>query len=130
LGKFFKNFGIWIILIIVLFGVYTLMSFSGLNQAIDFSELVNEINEGNVLTLNYKENVVTIETNDKDKYNENIIKTCYVPSLDMLYVHAGDALKTQVESGKIKIETPEPDNYPWFLSMLPTILLLVIMVGF
>ena len=38
------------------------MSFSGLNQAIDFSELVNEINEGNVLTLNYKENVVTIET--------------------------------------------------------------------
>ena len=130
MGKFFKNFGIWIILIIVLFGVYTLMSFSGLNQAIDFSELVNEINEGNVLTLNYKENVVTIETNDKDKYNENIIKTCYVPSLDMLYVHAGDALKTQVESGKIKIETPEPDNYPWFLSMLPTILLLVIMVGF
>jgi len=130
LNKFFKNFGFWIVLIVALFIGYTLMGTGNSIEQIEFSKLVSEIKSENVLTLQYEENIVKIETKDKDQYGENVIKTCYVPSLNMLYEHAGDMIKKQVSNGKLTIITPEPSSYPWWLSMLPTIILLILMIGF
>ena len=48
----------------------------------------------------------------------------------MLYEHAGDEIKQQVSKGTLTVVTPEPDSYPWWLSMLPTIILLVVMIIF
>ena len=130
MNKFFKNFGFWIVLIVALFIGYTLMGAGNSIESIEFSKLVSEIKSENVLTLQYEENIIKIETKDKDQYGENVIKTCYVPSLNMLYEHAGDMIKKQVSDGKLTIITPEPSSYPWWLSMLPTIILLIIMIGF
>ncbi len=130
MNRFFKNFGFWIVLIVALFAAYTLMGTATPVEPIEFSQLVNEIKAENVLTLQYEENNVRIETKEKDQYGENVIKTCYVPSLNMLYEHAGDFIKEQVNAGKLSVVTPEPSSYPWWLSMMPTIILLVIMIAF
>jgi len=130
LHKFFKNFGFWIVLIVALFAAYTLMGATSYQESIDFSSLIGEIKAGEVKTLQYKENTVTIETTTKNERGENLVKTCYVPSLSMLYEHAGDDIKQQVSKGTLTIVTPEPDSYPWWLSMLPTIILLVVMIVF
>ena len=130
MNRFFKNFGFWIVLIVALFVAYTLMGATTPVEPIEFSQLVNEIKAENVLTLHYEENNVRIETKEKDQYGENVVKTCYVPSLNMLYEHAGDFIKEQVNDGKLSVVTPEPSSYPWWLSMLPTIILLVIMIAF
>ena len=128
--KFFKNFGFWIVLIVALFAAYTLMGSATAQESIEFSSLVSEIKSGTVKTLQYKENTVTIETTEKNERGENAVKTCYVPSLNMLYEHAGDEIKQQVSKGTLTVVTPEPDSYPWWLSMLPTIILLVVMIIF
>ena len=128
--KFFKNFGFWIVLIVALFAAYTLMGSTSSQESIEFSSLVGEIKSGTVKTLQYKENTVTIETTVKNERGENSVKTCYVPSLNMLYEHAGDEIKQQVSKGTLTVVTPEPDSYPWWLSMLPTIILLVVMIIF
>ncbi len=128
--KFFKNFGFWIVLIVALFAAYTLMGSATSQESIEFSSLVSEIKSGTVKTLQYKENTVTIETTEKNERGENAVKTCYVPSLNMLYEHAGDEIKQQVSKGTLTVVTPEPDSYPWWLSMLPTIILLVVMIIF
>ncbi|MBR5505031.1 MAG: ATP-dependent zinc metalloprotease FtsH [Clostridia bacterium] len=99
-------------------------------ESIEFSSLIGEIKSGTVKTLQYKENTVTIETTVKNERGENAVKTCYVPSLNMLYEHAGDEIKQQVSKGTLTVVTPEPDSYPWWLSMLPTIILLVVMIIF
>jgi len=130
LHKFFKNFGFWIVLIVALFAAYTLMGSATAQESIEFSSLVSEIKSGTVKTLQYKENTVTIETTEKNERGENAVKTCYVPSLNMLYEHAGDEIKQQVSKGTLTVVTPEPDSYPWWLSMLPTIILLVVMIIF
>ncbi len=130
MGKFFKNFGFWIVLLVALFIAYSLMSSTSGTEAVDFSGLVSEIKSGNVISLEYDQNLVKIETKETNQYGKNVIKSCYVPSLNMLYDHAGEEIKTQVEKGTLKIVTPEPESYPWWLSMLPTIILLVIMIGF
>lgn len=128
--KFFKNFGFWIVLIVALFAAYTLMGSTSSQESIEFSSLIGEIKSGTVKTLQYKENTVTIETTVKNERGENSVKTCYVPSLNMLYEHAGDEIKQQVSKGTLTVVTPEPDSYPWWLSMLPTIILLVVMIIF
>ena len=128
--KFFKNFGFWIVLIVALFAAYTLMGSTSSQESIEFSSLIGEIKSGTVKTLQYKENTVTIETTVKNERGENAVKTCYVPSLNMLYEHAGDEIKQQVSKGTLTVVTPEPDSYPWWLSMLPTIILLVVMIIF
>ena len=128
--KFFKNFGFWIVLIVALFAAYTLMGSTSSQESIEFSSLIGEIKSGTVKTLQYKENTVTIETTAKNERGENAVKTCYVPSLNMLYEHAGDEIKQQVSKGTLTVVTPEPDSYPWWLSMLPTIILLVVMIIF
>ena len=48
----------------------------------------------------------------------------------MLYEHTGDSIKKQVESGKLSVLTPQPETFPWWVSMLPSIIILVIMIGF
>lgn len=129
MSKFFKNFGFWIILIVGIFITYTMMNSSVSSEEFSFSQLVSEINDGNVSELQYDSNIVTVKLKNKSK-NDKDYKSCYVPSINMLYDHAGDALKDQVNSGKLEIITPEPESYPWWLSMLPTIILLIIMVVF
>ena len=126
MGKIFKRFGFWIILIGGLLLAYTLLGDYGSEKAISFSELVSEIKSGNVETLKYEEKIVTIKNkNDKEM-------TCYVPSLDMLYDHAGEEIikQTNKEKNSLEIITPEPDSYPWWVSMLPTIIMVLLMLGF
>ena len=125
MNKFFKNFGFWILLIVILFTTYYFMSIPTADKSISFSQLVNEINNGNIKSIEYVDNNMTVEMK-----NGGQKKTCYLQSLNILYEHAGDAIKSQVEKNGLTIKTPEPESLPWWISMLPTILLLVIMIAF
>ena len=55
---------------------------------------------------------------------------CYIPSTDVLYYHVGENLKQQIADGTIEYKTPEPPTPPWWVSMLPTLFLIIVMVGF
>lgn len=125
MNKFIKSFGFWIILVVALFLAYYFIGNSTNIQNINFTELIVEIKNSNVESLEYENNVATIVQKDTKE-----IKKCYLPTLTMLYEHAGDEIKEQVSNNQITITTPEPDTYPWWLSFLPTIIILVVMIGF
>ncbi len=124
MNKFIKSFGFWIVLIVALFTAYYFIGASTETQSIDFTQLVNEINAENVKTLQFGESTAKITTKNDE------VKKCYIPSLDMLYEHAGDSIKKQVENKTLTIITPEPESFPWWLSMLPSIIIIVVMIGF
>ena len=124
MSKFFKNFGFWIILIIAIFAAYTLMNSAMSKSEIEFSQLIKEIKDGNVKTLTYEENMVSIEVIDSQ--DKNNVKTCYIPSIDMLYSHVREDISKQVENGTLTIVTPEPETMPWWISMLPSIIIFII----
>ena len=125
MNKFIKTFGFWIILVVALFFAYYFIGNSTNIQNINFTELIVEIKNSNVESLEYENNVATIVQKDTKE-----IKKCYLPTLTMLYEHAGDEIKEQVSNNQITITTPEPDTYPWWLSFLPTIIILLVMIGF
>ncbi len=124
MNKFIKNFGFWIVLIVALFAAYYLLGATIETESIDFTQLVSEINSENVKTLEYSDSTAYITTNNDD------VKKCYVPSLDMLYKHAGDSITKQVNENKLTVITPEPESFPWWLSMLPSLIIIIVMIGF
>ncbi len=125
MNRFIKSFGFWIILVAALFFAYYFIGNSADIQNINFTELIVEIKNSNVESLEYENNVATIVQKDTKE-----IKKCYLPTLNMLYEHAGDEIKELVANNQITITTPEPDTYPWWLSFLPTIIILIVMIGF
>ena len=125
MNKFIKNYGFWLVLIIVLFAAYYFMNSATEIKNIVFSDLVSEIKNSNIKTIEYADSTVTVIMKDSDE-----IKKCYVPSLTMLYEHVGENIKEQVSNGKLTISTPKPESFPWWLSMLPTLIIIIIMISF
>ena len=125
MNKFIKSYGFWIVLIIVLFGAYYFMGSAAETKNIVFSDLVSEIQNSNIKSIQYAEGTVTVVMKETDE-----LRKCYIPSLSMLYDHAGDSIKQQVENGELTISTPKPESFPWWISMLPTIIIIIIMISF
>ncbi|MBO5743183.1 MAG: ATP-dependent zinc metalloprotease FtsH [Clostridia bacterium] len=125
MNKFIKSYGFWIVLIIVLFGAYYFMNSATETKNIVFSDLVSEIQNSNIKSIQYAEGTVTVVMKDTDE-----LKKCYIPSLSMLYDHAGESIKQQVEKNELTISTPKPESFPWWLSMLPTFIIIIIMISF
>ena len=125
MNKFIKSYGFWIVLIIVLFGAYYFMSSAAETKNIVFSDLVSEIQDSNIKSIQYAEGTVTVVMKETDE-----LRKCYIPSLSMLYDHAGDSIKEQVKNGELTISTPKPESFPWWISMLPTLIIIIIMISF
>ena len=125
MNKFIKNYGFWIVLIIVLFAAYYFMSSVVETKDIAFSDLISEIQNSNVKTIEYDNNILTVVMKDTNEF-----KKCYIPSLTMLYEHAGDSIKEQVNNKELSIVTPEPETFPWWISMLPTLIIVIVMISF
>ena len=54
-----------------------------------------------------------------------------IPPLEQFYDDLGDILQKQMEEGKIdKVDYQAPAETPWWISMLPTIIMIVIFVFF
>ena len=125
MNKFIKSYGFWIVLIIVLFGAYYFMNSATETKNIVFSDLVSEIQNANIKSIQYAEGTVTVVMKDT-----NEMRKCYIPSLSMLYDHAGDSIKEQVKYNTLTISTPQPESFPWWISMLPTLIIIIIMISF
>ena len=116
-------------MIFAIFTAYTLMNTTAQNAEITFSELVREIKDENVKTLTYKENIITLEMKSQGDKSPDI-KTCYVPSIEMLYKHVQKDIDEQVDNGTLAIITAEPETFPWWVSMLPSIIIFAVMLFF
>ena len=53
-----------------------------------------------------------------------------MPSYYTLKEDAGTAMQDQISEGKLKVETPLPYSPPWWLTLLPSLGLLVIFIIF
>ncbi len=87
------------------------------------SELINDIKDGKVSELNLSDNTALVTYADGTKGEVEI-------SIPILYEHARDDIDAQIKAGTLKVDTPEPESMPWWLSMLPTLFMVVIAILF
>ena len=122
--KYIKGIGIYAVLLLVIFAAYSFMSYSAEPETIGFSELVNSIDDGKVKEIKILEDEATVTLNDGK------VVMCEIQSSTVLYAFAGENISKQMEKGTLKVEIMKPTTPPWWVTMLPSLLFIIIIIWF
>ncbi len=127
--------GIWfyVILLAVIFIIFRAFNYEPGIQQITYSELIKNINAGNVSAMVIEDRTVevTLITTENNNNTPNANKRiASIPSISILYANAGEQIQTQIDEGTLKLDTPAPEEMPWWVSFLPTLLTIGIFVVF
>ena len=125
--------GIWfyVILLLVVFFAFGAFNYQPEVKQITYSELVQNINSGNVteMTISDRSVKITLKGEDENALTSNK-RVADIPSIDILYENAGQQIQEQINAGTLTVKTPAPENLPWWVSFLPTLLTIGIFVAF
>ncbi len=126
--KYFKGLSFYIVIIVIILFIITIYSSSGAPAVMSYSDLMNQIEKKNIQNISLKgdEATVTLITPKVDA-KTNTTYLVYVSSTDAFTALVQDAWK----EGKVKDFTVEkPPSAPWWVTILPTLGLIVIVVVF
>jgi len=134
LNKFLKNIGVYIIIFALVLTMAYLYKGGAPKETIEeikLSEFVSELKDEQVKSINIGEvtssNVKPIEGELKDGTKFK----CYVSSITQMSILDQTYILPQVESGVIESYTSdEPTVTPWYINMLPTLIIAVLMIVF
>jgi len=76
------------------------------------------------------ERTVTFSLKGENAVGGSNKRTASIPSIEILYENAGDDIQRQLDNGTLKLDTPAPEEFPWWVSFLPTLLTVGIFVVF
>ena len=124
--KHFKGIAIYAILLLVIFSIYSFMDYDASPAKISFSELVQHIENGNVSEIK----IIQDEAEIKLIKGEVTNVTCEIQSSGLLHAVSGDTLSKQVKAGTLKLNIEKPAEPPWWVTMLPSIIIFVLFIGF
>lgn len=92
-------------------------------KEVTFTKFVSELSDENIKKLELKDTSMEAVLNDGSKIH------AYAPSTIQLMSINDKYIMPQVESGKITLASTKPQTTPWYISMLPYLLTIVIFVG-
>jgi len=126
LKKHFKGIAVYIVLLLLIFGIYSFMSYDATPATITFSELVQHIEDGNV------EEIKIIEDKAEVKLTKGKITnvTCEIQSSGLLNAVSGDTLSKQIKAGTLKMNIEKPAQPPWWVTMLPSFVIFIVFICF
>ena len=119
--KSFKGISFYIILPIIIILLMNMSLGRPQKGVKSFSELVTAINNEQVEKLTI-EDTFTKAVIDGKEYQVEV-----TPGI--LFEVAGEEIKSQIAEGKIKTSVPAPDDTAWWISLIPTILMILV-IGF
>lgn len=125
--KYFKGLSFYIVLFVII--IFILMMLQGTDnpQEINYSELLNEINNSNVKTIVLQGDSATVEFINNPKPDSRNRYTVNIPSVDSFTALVNDAvLNKQV----LNFRYTPPPSPPWWVTILPTLGLIVVFVLF
>ncbi|MGI6722271.1 MAG: ATP-dependent zinc metalloprotease FtsH [Anaerovoracaceae bacterium] len=123
-----RNIGIYLII----FGIVIAMAYfynrtpENPVKKVNLSEMTSQLKAENVIKLNVDNNEMKMTATLKGKKQK--IETTYTTSdymlIDQKYI------LPQMESGVLKVSQDAPKETPWYISMLPTIIMIVVLIFF
>ncbi len=120
MNKIFKGMGFYLIILLIIVGI---VEFSGKPaekvKQMKFSEVYRELDKENIKNINFI-NGTAVEGTIKDT---NTKFRSYVPE-EAMGTKLSDEILTQAKEGKLVFGGEAKPTTPWFIEMLPTLLLL------
>jgi cell division protease FtsH len=123
--KWYRTLFIYALMFIVVIGMaymYTQMQTEQEVKEIEFSEFVTELQNGDVTEL------TLIDTSMEGTLKDGSKVHAYAPSSIQLMSVNSEFIMPQVEAGKLVVTSEAPKVTPWYISMLPYLITIVIFV--
>jgi cell division protease FtsH len=124
LNKYLKGAGFYVILAIILLGI---IQFTGKPtekiESLDFSRVYRELTDGNISKIHFIDKT-QVEGTIK---NKNVKFKSYVPS-EVMGDKLADEVLGQVKTGSLVLSGEAKPATPWFVEMIPTLMLIVFMI--
>ncbi len=129
--KYLGGIGFYVLLFIIVLVMFGIFNYEPGISSIRYSDLLSYIKSGSVseLVLTDRTATITLRGVEAEYPNENK-RISDISSIYILYEDAGDAIREQMDQGTLKVDTPAPQELPWWLSLLPTLLTVGIFVLF
>ena len=121
--KRFKDILFYLLLIAVFAGV-VFLALPDKAETRVYSELVKDIHAGTVKEL------VIIENTAVATYNDGTVAEVSIPNYLTLRQDIDAVAVEQIKNGTLKIDTQKPAEIPWWLSFLPTLLIIIVIILF
>ncbi len=122
--KYLRGLGFYLVLFLIILIIFVLTSAPEAPVNYVYSDLLNMIKDGKVTELQI------VETEATAKLADGTEVTVITPGYGAIYASVGQDIERQVIEGTLKLSTPEPSSPPWWLSFLPSIGFIIIMVAF
>ncbi len=122
--KNLKGLGFYAVLFLIIAAVFVLTSMPEQSTKYVYSDLVGMIKSGKVAQIKMNSTEADVTLADGTRFSVS------TPGYTMLYASAQEEIDKQIAAGALKIDTPEPATLPWWVSMLPSLGLIIIMLVF
>lgn len=128
-----RNFsGIWfyVVLLAIVLLIFSVLNYRPGIKQILYSDLLNYIKSEQITEMVIEDRKVTIALKEQNPVGDSNKRIASIPSIGILYENAGDEIQKQLDSGSLKLDTPAPEEFPWWVSFLPTLLTVGIFIAF
>lgn len=122
--KGLKNIGFYVAFLIVILLIVSMFTQRPQVEEVVFSDLVSAIKNEEVAQIELS------ETQAEVVYNDGRTAVVDIPGRSLFYMVVGDALDTQIENGTLVISTPKPETVSWWLSMIPSLIMVALLIAF
>lgn len=123
--KYLKGFSFYLALVIVIFMVFFMTRITPQQEQGVYSDLVIKIQNHEVSEISI------VDDTAKVKYkNSDAVTTVEIPNYQTLRADVGEEMEKQIKDGSLKVETPIPASPPWWISLLPTLGLVILFAVF
>ncbi len=119
-----RGIGFYCFLFLIITLIFVMTSFPQNQTKFIYSDLVSMVRDGRVSELQLVDTTAYVTLNDGTKLE------VATPGYYAIYESVGKEIEEQVKAGTLKVDTPEPKTAPWWLSILPSLGLIVIMIIF
>lgn len=122
--KYMKNFGFYILLFAIIMVIFTMYTTWPEEEPKTYNDLYKAVMAGDVKSLTIiEQNATAVLKNDKTL-------EVTIPPVEQFHSDLGETLRTQMDEGKLKLDYQPPAETPWWISILPTIIMVVVFVFF
>lgn len=123
--KYMKNIGFYILLFAIIMVVFTMYISIPTEDVKTYNDLYKEVVAENVRSLTIVEQKATAILKNGTSMEVTI------PPMEQFYDDLGSTIKKQMDEGKLEVlEYQTPAETPWWISMLPTVIMVGLFVFF
>lgn len=124
--KIFKGFGIYILILAIVLAMALFYDMTPKEQVkdISYSTLVDYIAKEEVKDIEFQEYEINATLDNGDKVHTYIHNSLDVERLHEQYLDAQSA------EGKVKVSNAKPEEQPWIVSLIPTLIMIGVLIFF